>query len=165
VSDSVNADFLNRLLCETREELTRVDGKVSVLLTGAVTLEAVVVAIGVAGGNRISSLPNSYEWIAWLGVVLLITGTSFLATALWPKVTAGSRSIPHYFSDFAKFDSAELLSEALSKVDPSERDASQLKVISSLLVAKYKRLRSALRFLAVGGACLALVTFLRQIGG
>lgn len=152
------------LLDETRDEITRVDAKASILLAGAAALNAVVLASALSDGKRVSRLSNSIEWIAWLGEAWLVGATACLLAVIWPHLTPPRSTHPQYFADFATFGSAERLREELAATDPTLRDIEQLRVLSAAVTRKYRWLKRALLGLTIGGAAICVVAVLRELG-
>jgi class 3 adenylate cyclase len=146
-----------QLLQETRDEITRVDSKTSILLAGLTALNGALVAVVIGGRLRVARLPNEIEWIAWIVGVLLLTATGCLLVALWPHLTRGRSDRPHYFGDFATFSSPGTLIEALDGCDIVSRNVEQLRVLSIAVLRKYRWMRRGIGTAALAGILLAVV--------
>ncbi len=161
---NTEAAFARNLLEETREEITRVDAKASILLAGAAALNAVILATALGDGKRVSQLSNSIEWIAWIGEAFLIGATACLLAVVWPHLTAPRSTHPQYFADFAEFANAEQLRAELAATDPTLRDIDQVRVLSAAVTRKYRWLKRSLLGLSIGGGAICIVAVLRELG-
>ncbi|MBA3726366.1 MAG: hypothetical protein H0W86_07905 [Armatimonadetes bacterium] len=138
------------LLSETREELTRADGKASLMLAAlGIGLSAILSAI-LAGDWSPFKLHRPYELLWWLGSGWAGASLLSLCLAIFPKLRhkADEPGIT-YFGDVAKLGTVADLRAGLKKseTDPRERTLVQLHVLARLVNRKY-------RF--IGGGLIAL---------
>lgn len=147
------------LLAESREELTRADGKASLLLAAlGIGLSAILGAM-LAGDWSPFDLERPWELIWWAGAAAAGAAAFGLGAAIWPKVRHGNPSQGvAYFGDAASYKKADDLRAALKSdlTDPATRTVSQLHVISKRADTKYAFIRASLVALGVA-VTLALV--------
>ncbi len=159
--DGEALDHARGLLAETREELSRAEGKAALLLA----------AIGVAVGALLAALMegkwtpfeirNCLEWAWWLGALSLAASATHLALAVFPKTGADGATgggTPAFFGDFARFETPGELGDALrdrNRSDAYARTTSQLLVVSGIVLRKYKLVKRAIVLLGIAAAlCL-----------
>lgn len=160
---SDGADAARQLLDETRDELTRADGKASLLLASAGVAAGVVFAAALSGDLSPSTIDNRVEWLCWLGFGLVAAGIVALTAAVWPRMGSGKSGRAHYFADVVTFNGdVAALRTAIENDDPIERDISQLAVLSHVVTVKYRWTRRGMAFLA-SGALLSLIAWAAQI--
>jgi hypothetical protein len=155
------------LLSESREELTRADGKASLLLAAlGIGISAILAAI-LAGDWSPFKLAEPYQGCWWAGS--FFAGVSFgcLCLAVYPRVTHGSASRGvTYFGDVAGLQTVNELRSALkrSQTALAERSVTQLHVIARIADRKYRFIRWGLQ--ALGAAILLTVAavLLAQLG-
>lgn len=145
--DTEEHDLAKLLLSETREELTRADGKASLLLAAlGIGLSAILGAI-LAGSWTPFVLLRPYEAIWWAGSAFAGVSLLCLCLAIFPKIAhkSGTGAIT-YFGDVAKLKTVSELSAALKKsvTDPPERTVVQLHVLARLVERKYGFIRAGL---------------------
>jgi hypothetical protein len=150
--DAEEHDLAKLLLSETREELTRADGKASLLLAAlGIGLSAILGAI-LAGSWTPFVLRRPYEAIWWVGSACAGASLLCLCLAIFPKLKHKSGTgVITYFGDVAKLKTVGELTAALKKsvTDPPERTVVQLHVLARLAKRKY-------RFIAGGLIALGL---------
>jgi hypothetical protein len=145
--DNDEHDLAKLLLSETREELTRADGKASLLLAAlGIGLSAILGAI-LAGSWTPFALRRPYEGIWWAGSAFAGVSLLCLCAAIFPKVAhkRGTGAVT-YFGDVAKLKTVGELGAALKKsvTDPPERTVVQLHVLARLVARKYAFIRVGL---------------------
>jgi hypothetical protein len=151
-------DYAQLLLNETREDLGRADAKVSVLLSSAGIISSIIVGAIAAGHWRPTQLALWVQVIWWLGVTVASAGIVALASALAPRVRhPDAKAALHYFGHAAQFDSFREFLDTLDEIsgERAVRTASQLWLVSRILVRKYKLIRFAL--VSFGVAAVMLV--------
>ena len=154
------------LLSESREELTRADGKASLLLAAlGIGVSAILAAI-LAGSWSPFKLAEPYQSLWWAGS--FFAGVSFgcLCLAVYPRVTHGSASRGvTYFGDVAGLGTVDELRSALkrSETDPAERSVTQLHVIARIADRKYRFIRWGLKALAVAIVLTVAAVLLARI--
>src|SRR5690349_5547050 len=117
------------MLAEAREELTRADGKASILLS------ALGIAVGVVAGailagdwNPHNNLHRPWELLWWIGCALVGTTSVLLGLAIYPTLFN-----PHpgaavtYYNAIAQLKGVSELEEALKHVTEEQRLLKQLK--------------------------------------
>jgi Family of unknown function (DUF5706) len=140
------------LLSESREELTRADGKASLLLAAlGVGISAILAAI-LAGSWSPFRLAEPYQSLWWAGSFFAGVSFACLFLAIYPRVThrSASRGVT-YFGDVAGLETVDELRSALkrSETDPAERSVMQLHVIAGIADRKYRFVRSSLNALSL----------------
>ena len=150
-------NYAEFLLQETREDLGVADTKIAVLLS-TVGIIASIVAGGIAAGHwSPMRLVLWAEVIWWLGIAIASTGIVALASALAPRVRhPESKFALSYFGHAAQFDSFEEFLDTLDQVSGQTKTmtASQLWLVSKILVRKYSYIRFALMTFGVGAVLL-----------
>jgi hypothetical protein len=135
------------LLAESREELTRADGKASLLLAAlGIGISAILAAI-LAGDWTPFKLAEPYQALWWVGSAFAGASFACLCAAVYPRVKHGSASKGvTYFGDVAALETVDELRAALkrSEADPAERSVTQLHVIARLVDTKYRFIRWSL---------------------
>lgn len=145
--DADEHELAKLLLSETREELTRADGKASLLLAAlGIGLSAILGAI-LAGSWTPFILRRPYEAIWWAGAACAGAAMLCLCLAIFPKLKhkSGKRGVT-YFGDVARFKTVPELRVALKKseTDPKERTLVQLHALARLANRKYRFIGASL---------------------
>lgn len=147
VLDQDEHELAKLLLSESREELTRADGKASLLLAAlGIGFSAMIGAI-LAGDWTPFVLRRPWELIWWFGAGFAGLALLSLCVAVWPRVTHRSgRGGVTYFGEAATFGTLEELTAALkrSETDPVKRTVLQLHVIAKRADQKYAAIRIGL---------------------
>lgn len=144
----------NTVLAAAREELTRADGKASLLLAVIGVVMGALLAALLAGSWDPSQLSNAVEWLWWLGVLAAVAGVAALGFAVYPRTRPkGLRpTMIAYFGDVVATPASDL-EALLEETAKSPRDGAldQLRQVSGIVHRKYQAIRVALWALA-GGA-------------
>lgn len=149
-------------LREAREELTRADGKVSMLLASVAVVMSVLIGNLLAAGWTILELKGISVFFWLLGVIGLAGGVLTLAAGVYPstkrKVDDSSKATPGaFFGDYEGSDVSLLISaEALSPQNEMLRVADQLSQISRIVSKKYRAIKIGMWLLAGGSTFLVL---------
>lgn len=136
-----DSELLRVLTAETREELSRADGKAGLVLSclGA----ALAALLGVLSTGRVT--PQSYSSLSqllfWSGCASWIAALLLLGLAILPRPTRSGPSLGHYFADIDTAPSARSLHETLRLTDLKERDLHQILRLSRIVVIKYRCVR------------------------
>lgn len=145
------------ILVETREELTRADGKASTLLA------ALGVAISVIGGSILAGswtphrLEHAYRIVWWIGVGFGASGSVALCAAVWPRIKHRLEGpAATYFDDIALLGDIEKVKKALAQTTNEERTLVQLITLSKIARRKYMLIRWALALLALATVLVVL---------
>lgn len=156
MNDSRDA-YMRLLLDEAREELSRADAKVSVLLSTAGIIAGIVAGAIAAGQWRPTSLALAAQIVWWIGVAIAMAGVVALAIALAPRIShPEDKHAMRYFGHVAQFDSLKEFVDALNAInEPTiERIETQLWLISRIVVHKYMLIRYGLVAFGVAGVIL-----------
>ncbi len=153
------AALVESLLSDTREELSRADGKASILLSAV----GVVVSVLLAGAISRDWNPTrlaSFEWLWWLGTLSGTAAIGALGAAVWPRVEhPANKEKLTYFGHVASFNNVNDLSAALdrrvSTAPSQDRPIDQLYTVSKIVDNKYRRVRWGI---GLFGAALLLCT-------
>lgn len=142
--------YTDRLLTETREEITRADQKASTLLTAVGV--AVTLLIGLLTGHwSPTRLHAGIAWLWWLGAVALVVAIVALGSAVMPRIGhKGDPSTVTFFGHVNQLTDRARLKEHLrrSAADPLERGLDQLVVLSRIAQRKYRCTQVAMWCLA-----------------
>lgn len=143
-------------LAETREEISRVDSKASIVLAGAGVAIGVVIAGLLAGHLQVGQLPTIVVILAGGAAAAALAGIAFLGAAIYPHCGTAEAGRARYFAEVATHDTHEELRAALGRdAAAGDRLLHQLLGLSKGVASKYKRLRSGIRVL---GIAIALAT-------
>ena len=117
MSDSRDA-YMQLLLDEAREELSRADAKVSVLLSTAGIIAGIVAGAIAAGRWRPTSLELAAQIAWWVGVAIAMAGAVALAIALAPRIShPENKYAMRYFGLVAQFGSLKEFLDALNAIN------------------------------------------------
>ena len=155
--DGETLDHARGLLAETREELTRAEGKSAVLLAAIGVAVGALLAALMEGKWAPFDLRNGLEWAWWLGAACLAASAACLAAAVWPKTGSDGSDdrAPAFFGDFTRFRTPEALGDALRSRGRSEayaRTTEQLVAVGRIVRRKYRLVKWAVAL--VGAAAV-----------
>lgn len=159
--DDAAAEHAKVVLAAAREELTRADGKASVLLASAGVVIGALTAALLAGTWDPSDLWNGIEWVWWVGVASAAVAVGALGYAVYPRTTYRG-TIPGtiaYFGDVVATPRRRLEARLQSTgANGHVALLDQLVAVSVIVDRKYRALQLALWCLAVAGlACVSAV--------
>lgn len=151
------------ILREAREELSRADGKSSLLLAAAgVALGAIVAAV-VAGDWSPFDLMPCVQWLWWVGSGAGIGSLVAFAYSVYPRTKyRGQRapSIVAYYGDVVSTPKDQLEARLIetARVDGS-RPLDQLRIVSEIVDKKFRGIQIGLWLIAAStfGCVLAVV--------
>jgi Pycsar effector protein len=161
--------YLTGLLSETRQELSRVDSKASLLLAAVgVVLGAL---IGGLAGSRWTPmrLNGAVHWLWWLGTASATIGVLLIAAAVYPRIYPRGTpqpGAPVYYGHVSAYRDIGEFRRALEE-PPSTQDRliNQIFVLSRIVRRKYALLRSGLWCLLLTTmACALAVTISPLLG-
>ena len=157
------------LLAAAKEELTRADGKASLLLA----------AVGVAAGALLSgllsrnwspaSLSNGIEWLWWLGAGFWTLAIGCLGHAVYPRTVRkgpAPRSVA-YFGDVVRLKSTDEVKAGVTRSAEAGIDYAidQLRQVSRIVDTKYRSIRLALWLLVLAFACCTVSLWVDHLIG
>jgi hypothetical protein len=155
--DEPEHELAKTLLAESREELTRADGKASLLLAAlGIGISAILAAI-LAGDWTPFKLEQPHQGAWWVGAGFAGAAFLCLCAAVYPKVKhRNTAKGVTYFGDVAALKSVDELRAALkcSETDPAERSVTQLHVVARLVGRKYRYIRLGLITLGIAAAVM-----------
>lgn len=148
------------LLTAAREELTRADGKASLLLA----------AVGVAAGALLSALlsrnwspstlSNGIEWLWWVGASSWALAIACLGHAVYPRTVHKGHApkFVAYFGDVVRLKSTEEVRAGVIRSAEVGIDyvIDQLRQVSRIVDTKYQSIRLSLWLLVLAFACCGL---------
>ena len=140
----------HELLIESREEVSRADGKASMLLSALTVAAGVLAAALLAGSWSPTRIEQPFRALWWIGVAFVAAGSIALGLAVWPRLRHhldGPRA--SYFDEIALLGDVATVKATLEKADASERTLTQLVAISQIARRKYKLIRWAMALLAI----------------
>lgn len=167
------------LVQEARQELAQAEAKAVWLLSAAVIALGAVISGAESGGwspNRLSS--SIAQAVLWLSLAASAAGVYWLAMSLLPRFrNDGNREKLAYFGHAAQFgfdtDDRQViranlgaaLVRAATQTDNLDRLADRVFDISTIVLAKYRRIRKAIQAFGVSavlfGAAMAIEALLR----
>lgn len=134
-------DYVTALHTEVREELNRIDSKVSVLLAVFGIAVSVVSGAMITGAADPRDLTDVHEVAFWVAATLALGGIGLLVAALHP-VTRHHEPRNHlrYFGHVAQYVNVNAFREALDATDRQEhnRRVEQTYMLSRIVVRKYR---------------------------
>lgn len=145
------------MLVEVRDELTRADGKASILFA-AMGVAAGVLAAAILGGDwNPRDLHSPWEAVWWVGCVAGATSGALLALAVYPKITNRHSGAPiTYFNEIAQLRDTETLDKSLKNLSEEDRVLKQLYSVSKIVRKKYLFIVWSMRLLALALPLMAL---------
>lgn len=155
--DDLRSEYVQSLLRDSREELTRADSKVTVLL-GTAGVAASIIAGGIAAGHWTPA--NLTFWAQafwWLGICTAAAGFVSLTYALSPRLyDSDEKKNLRHFGHVAQHAS---LGELVDSLNNASNDiiitrVSQLWFISRIVTRKYTLIKIALQLFAASVALL-----------
>jgi MFS family permease len=165
----VNGDALNeqgvaltrQLLAETREELSRADGKAAMLFAiFGIGFGAVLAGI-IAGDWSPRDVAAGAEVVWWLGAVPAVAALVAVSAAVWPRLDSDHASgRVTYFAHVVGYRSHDALREAIEREagEDGDRPLEQLQALSGIVMTKYRLVRVGLVLYGVGAVtCAAAV--------
>jgi hypothetical protein len=164
VNDTAAVNLASDLLRETREEVTRADGKASTLLAAVVVVSGLFVASTLAGQWSPLGLRPAAQVACWLAVIVIAAGIVLLCACIYPNVSNQlTKDVLGYFGHVMLYQTRQELIEALRThgETPLIRLSDQLFVISRIVRRKYDFMRYGIWSLAVG-VVLLVASFLLQ---
>lgn len=139
------SDYMAMLHRETREELTRVDGKIGIFFRAyLVTIGLVAAGITASAWNPLD-LTGFGEVLWWVGVGLAVSAVAALLIALSPTTIHSKPPTggPRYFADVARYATSDELKNAVAASSSADRLADQTLELARIIVRKYDRVRLA----------------------
>jgi len=162
--DDARIEYTQMLLNDAREELTRADSKVNVLL-GTAGVGVSIIAGDIAASHwSPTSMASWAQALWWTGSCTAAMGFICLTRALAPRLfNSGNRANLLYFGHVAKYESSRELFDSLNDVSNEilQAKASQLWAISHIVARKYALIKVALRLF---GLALALLVAAKIVG-
>lgn len=149
---STDTDYMSTLHRETREELTRVDGKIGIFFRAyLVTIGLVAAGITANAWNPLS-LDGFGEVLWWVGTLLTVSALGALLGALAPNTIHSRPPIggPRYFADVAQYANSDELEDAVAASSAADRLADQTLELARIIMKKYGRVRLANRLYPLG---------------
>ncbi|SFE34030.1 hypothetical protein SAMN05216251_102544 [Actinacidiphila alni] len=136
-----DTELLRVLTAETREELSRADGKAGLVLSclgAALAALLGVLSTGKAAPGSYSLLP---QVLFWSGCAFWVAALLLLGLAILPRPGRTGLSTGHYFAEIDSIPSTGSLHETLRRTDLRERDLRQILRLSRIVVIKYRCVR------------------------
>lgn len=137
---STNA-YTEGLHREVREELHRIDSKISTLLAVFGIAVSIIAGAMIAGDADPRSLSDPYEAAFWIGTALGLGSIAQLVAALHPVVSHHEdRALLRYFGHVAEFENLNAFREALHGEERNEalRVEEQTHTLSRIVTRKYR---------------------------
>lgn len=151
--DGLTADaapLAERLLAETREELSKADGKAQILLAASGVIIGVVLGGAIGGEWNPTDLDRCARVFWWVGVGAAALGVGALGFAIFPRLLQSDNARITYFEDVLRHRDCAALATALnSEVERGDRDVEQLLRLSRVAHRKYAAIQVAMGALLV----------------
>lgn len=155
-------DFASQLLAEVREELSRADGKASILFAAATVVAAAIITGIVAGPWSPTDLRPFAQTLWWLGTLFVAAGLGFLGSAVYPRVRDPHESnrVTYFMHVLVHLEPNDLrrVLEVEAR-DPLSRSIHQLQALSPIVKRKYRDVAHSLKLLT-GGVVLTVLAAL-----
>jgi hypothetical protein len=162
---TARAEYLRRLLDETREEVTRADAKASIVLAGAGVVVGILLSGFITKDVSVAGQPGIVKALVWFSGVLLVIGIAFLGSAVYPRVGRAERGHARWFAELVQYRGDEgALSKAVEtdRAEDDTRDLHQAVALALIVDRKY-RLTQLGMWLLAGGFVMAGVAGLRSL--
>lgn len=145
-----------RLLAETREELSKADGKAQILLAISGVVIGVVLGGAISGDWNPSDLDGCARILWWVGVGVAAAGVGSLGFAVFPRLLDSDDERITYFEDVLRHKDCAALAKALNnEATRGDRDVEQLLRLSRVAHLKYSAIQVAMTALVVAAALCA----------
>ena len=144
-------EYVDSLLRDSREELTRADSKATVLLGTAGVGASIIAGDIVAGHWTPASLTPWAQVFWWVGACAAAAGFVSLTYALAPRLyDSGEKKNLRHFGHIAQYESPNELLEPLVSAsgDVFNARVSQLWAIAKIVTRKYALIKVALQLFA-----------------
>lgn len=152
-------NLTERLLAETREELSKADGKAQILLAVSGVVIGVVLGGAISGDWSPSDLDGCARIFWWIGVGAAATGVGSLGFAIFPRLLQSDNARITYFEDVLRHKDCSSLAKALnSEADRGDRDVEQLLRLSRVAHRKYSAIQVAMAPLVVAAVLCVLAS-------
>ena len=173
-------EVAERMVQEARQELAQAENKASLLLSASFVVVSVVISNASSGG-AFSELDNPLVLILfWLGLASAVFGMGLLVLAILPRFrNIGDRNRLAFFAHAAAFGEGPTGEDdvareqvrrelgkalvAVATVSSLDRLTDRVFDISTIVLAKYRRVRWAMLSLALGAVLLATSSGLRAL--
>lgn len=155
------AALTRQLLAETREELSRADGKAAMLFAIFGIAFGAVLAGVIAGDWSPRDLTAGAQVVWWLGAAAAVAALVALSAAVWPRLDSNQATgRVTYFAHVADYRTRDALREAIERQASEDdgRSLEQLQALSCIVMTKYQLVRSGLVLYGVAAvACTVAV--------
>jgi hypothetical protein len=139
-----------RLLTETREELSKADGKAQILLAVSGVVIGVVLGGAISGDWNPSDLGECARILWWIGVGAAAAGVGSLGFAVFPRLLESDDERITYFEDVLRHKDCAALAKALNdEATRGDRDVEQLLRLSRVAHVKYSAVQFAMAALVL----------------
>ncbi|HEX7277459.1 MAG TPA: Pycsar system effector family protein [Acidimicrobiales bacterium] len=173
-------EVAEKMVQEARQELAQAENKASLLLSASFVVVSVVISNASSGG-AFSELDNPLVQILfWLGLASAVYGMGLLVLAILPRFrNIGDRNRLAFFAHAAAFGEGPTGGDdvareqvrrelgralvAVATVSSLDRLTDRVFDISTIVLAKYRRVRWAMLSLALGAVLLAGSSGLRAL--
>lgn len=174
------AEVAEKMVQEARQELAQAENKASLLLSASFVVVSVVIS-NASGGGAFSELDNPVvQLLFWLGLASAVYGMGQLVVAILPRFrNIGDRNRLAFFAHAAAFGEGPTGDDdvardqvrrdlgkalvAVATVSSLDRLTDRVFDISTIVLAKYRRVRWAMLSLAMGAVLLASSVGLRTL--
>jgi hypothetical protein len=173
-------ELAEKMVQEARQELAQAENKASLLLSASFVVVSVVISNASSGG-AFSELDNpGVQLLFWLGLASAVLGMGLLVLAILPRFrNIGDRNRLAFFAHAAAFGEGPTGEDdvareqvrrelgkalvAVATVSSLDRLTDRVFDISTIVLAKYRRVRWAMLSLALGAVLLASSSGLRAL--
>ena len=156
----------SKILVDSREELSRADGKASLLLAAIAVAVGALLAALLADQWSPSNIDERVQWLWWSGLLSVAVGIGALGFSVFPRTKyRGAREpgVIGYFGDVINTPRDNLVA-SLDATDYEKALLDQVVAIAWVVDRKYRSIQLALWSLGLGaGALLVSVLVNRAI--
>lgn len=158
---------LSDLLLETREELSRIENKISIILGISTGILAFFVNFILSDSNQLlKALPLTCEVLIYFGIFLIFLSSFFSGFSIWPKTTSLVTNEKNlFFGTIASMGNESSFNKliSLSPDDFKVRTAFQIISLSLIVNQKYKFLKLSMGLIYIGMLLISFTAIYRHL--
>jgi len=160
-------NFVEGLLNETRDEISRADTKANILLALAGVAVAALAAGLISADLTLDGEPGLVQALASVAIVMLSAGVLLLAWAVLPRIGRPTKGRARYFMDHAQYDDVADFRAAVHREaqNVDERHLRQLLDLSKIVRRKYRLTQIGELLTGLGYGCVAAAVLAHHIAG
>lgn len=155
------------LLRATRDELDRAESKAAIMLAGCGVGAGAVVNIVLGGAYQSGGTLHGLHWLWWLALAGVVLGLGFLGRAIYPRTErrGGPSVLLTYYGDVVATPRSSVQTRlARNRQDALAVTVDQLCHVAGIAAVKYRSIRVALWFFAIGLVASLAAAFTSSFG-